>query len=218
MAGIDKTYINDWNLYLDFIKWAKEYGKFVNPDGSVCNIMKSVYNWWTKEDFDNALERGTTIPILNTDMVTDYYLIKYCPFKFVQDRLLDVYSEKYINDIKNGVSKWDNFSKDELCGTHCKAIQIPKYEKCKVNRPYKGVWWIQLDTPKAYSYLDYDHAADVWCWPTELHSCVNGCSNTAHVNTIKALKRKIRKWKLPKGTIVRALGYFVEEEWKFVVY
>lgn len=45
----------------------------------------------------------------------------------------------------------------------------------------------------------------------------NWTSNTAHVKTITALKRKIRKWKLPIGTKVCVIGRYVGEKYEFIV-
>ena len=79
MAGIDKTYVKTWQEYQDLVNWL-EQNQFKCPNGDIIEIP---HYGWSKEDFDGERER----PVLNTTQEEDYFLIKYCPLQFVQDRM-----------------------------------------------------------------------------------------------------------------------------------
>ena len=75
MAGIDKTYTNDYNEYKEFKDWAdNETVEFF--DGTKECIGDWVWEY-EKSDFD----RGE-IPIMNTPNWLDMYLIKNCKSQF----------------------------------------------------------------------------------------------------------------------------------------
>lgn len=208
MAAIDKTYTSKWEEYKEYRDWAINQ-KFVCPNGDVVKPIDYLIKW-REEDFDGVHER----PIMNTPYTLDYFLIKYCPVKFVYDRLREVYNKGYIDAILNGTSAWDTFTKEGKYGTRCRMTKHPK--DMKANRPYKRrSWFVQLRND---GHLEYDEKNNRWCWLDELYESGGWVSNTAHIKTIRALKRHIRNWKLPKGTIVMAKGGYMGDEYEFVVY
>lgn len=211
MAAIDKTYTNSWDEYQSLIKWANE-NTFTCPDGTKLKVSGSIYNHWTKEDFGEISR-----PVMNTSYVTDYYLIKYCPLTFVQDRMSEVYSPEYIESIKNGTSAFDTFTKEGKYGTKCRLIKQPK-KHARSNRT-RHHWFVQLEEPKEYWFIDYCEDDNRWVWKDELTAESGWTSNTCHrFKTRKALERHICKWKLPKGTKVIAHGRYVGEEYIYIVY
>ncbi len=207
MAAIDKTYTKSWEEYKEYQDWA--IGKsFTCPNGDIVRPITYLRNL-KEEDFDGE----KYIPIMNTSYAVDYFLIKYCPIQFIRERMKEVYSQDYVDDILNGVSAWDTFSKEGRYGTRFKITKYPKYERS--NRPYKKpCWFIQLKN----SFISYDEGSNRWIWDYELSEPKGWTSNTAEIKTIKALKRCIRKWKLPKGTIVQAIGGYVGEDYEFLIY
>ncbi len=77
------------------------------------------------------------------------------------------------------------------------------------------MWWITVENvDNKYDFMWYSN--DTWNFMDEF-VISKQTSNTAYVKTITALKRKIRKWKLPIGTIVRAISRYVDEEYEFIV-
>jgi hypothetical protein len=215
MAAIDKTYTKSWDEYQDLIKWANE-NIFTCPDGTKLNISDSIYKHWTKESFD-----GTYRPVMNTSHVTDYYLIKYCTLTFVQERMKEVYDNEYVESVKNGTSEFDTFTKEGKYGTKCKLIKQPK-KNMRGNTPCNSkknrYWFIQIDTPKQYNFIDYCEDENRWIWPDELTSSNGWISNTCHrFKTRKAVERNICKWKLPKGTKVTVYGGYIGEEYIYIV-
>lgn len=215
MAALDKTYTDKWSEYQDIQNWA--IGKiFIMPNGSKLNINRSVFKIWKKEDF-NGEER----PVMNTSWVEDYYLIKYCPLKFVQDRLKSVYDKEYYESVLNGTSDYDTFTKEGKYGTRIRVIQYPANEFGKHNKAINcGTWDVDLEEPKEYHFMTYFDKENIWAWPDELVETqgdwVSSCC--MRYKTIKAIRKAILKWKLPKGTIVKASGRYIGDEYKFLVY
>jgi hypothetical protein len=208
MASIDKTYTSSWKDYCEYRDWASKQ-KFMCPNGDVIRPIRYLYKL-KEEDFDGIREK----PIMNTPQTLDYFLIKHCPIKFVYDRMREVYNKEYIDSVLNGTSEWDTFTKEGKYGTKFRMIKHPK--DMKANRPYKrNSWFVQLSND---GNCDYDSDNNRWLWCYELYEPKGWTSNTAHINTIKALKRHMRKWKLPKGTIVKALGGFIGDEYEFKIY
>lgn len=124
------------------------------------------------------------------------------------------YSEDYIRSVLEGTSRYDRFTKEGEIGTRLRMTKWPS--DMKANRPLGGgPWSVQLSN--AGFYCNYDEGKDRWTWPDELHANNGWTSDTAHVKTIKTLKRKILKWQLPKGTIIRAMGNYVGDDYEFVL-
>ena len=216
MAGIDKTYVSSYEDWKSIIDWCKE-NEFTCPNGIVLKPINSCYNIdLTKEEVEDWLKEQEEIPVMNTSCSMDYFLIKHCPIKVVQDRMLEVYDEDYVNAIKNGTSEFDTFTYPEP-GHHFKLIKKPKWNyiyKWFNNYFHKYVkrgYHVQISTPEEYNYMWYNEEYDRWIYPYELGD--DGCGNTAETDclSIKSLLRKIKKWNLPVGTKVHFYGRYTGE-------
>jgi hypothetical protein len=104
MDSVDKTYTNSYDEYKAFCKWAKSRRKKFKVKCRRCGVYSP--NEWTimncvyplkKANFDGIRE----VPIMNTPEIIDRYLIKYCPFEFVQKRMKDVYTKEYYDKYAN---------------------------------------------------------------------------------------------------------------------
>lgn len=208
MAAIDKTYTNSWDEYKEYRDWCIGK-KFTCPNGDVIRPIDYLKDL-TEEDFKS----GHEISIMSTPCSLDYFLIKHCPIKLIHDTLHRQYSEDYIRSVLEGTSKYDSFTKEGKVGTRLRMTKWPS--DMKANRPMGGgSWFVQLSN--AGFHCDYDEEKDRWTWPDELHATNGWTSDTAYVKTIKALKRKIIKWQLPKGTIIRAMGKYVGDDYEFIL-
>lgn len=208
MAAIDKTYTNKWEEYCEYRDWAMGQ-KFVCPNGDIIRPIDYLYRW-NKEDFDGE----KYLPIMDTPYSLDYFLIKHCPVKFVRKRMRQVYDDEYISSIENGTSEYDTFTKAGKYGTRFKVIKQPKV---KVNLPYLSCNWFVSAGGRGV-HLVYNEDKNRWYWPQELHESGRWISGMAHIKTIKSLKRHMRKWKLPKGTIVTAWSGYDNLIYKFEIY
>lgn len=202
MAGIDKTYTKSWKEYKEVIDWA-ENTKFVCPNGQVLYPINSCYEA-SEESFDGERE----IAIMNSSTTLDYFLIRECPLEVVQKRMREVYPKDYYESVRNGTSDFDNFTKEGKIATKVKynAKHAPK----KTTRG--GFYWVEAEC-EGMDYLWYDNYDDMWIWPNELGIWNTNAAHSCH--SLKALRRKILKWKLPKGTVVKAMDFTHGYEYEF---
>ena len=89
MASIDKTYVSKYTDYKALKEWT-EGVEFTAPNGIKFRPSEYIYEW-EESDF----EPGHQLPVMNTPQGLDYFLIKHCPFEFVQNRMQEVYTDLY---------------------------------------------------------------------------------------------------------------------------
>lgn len=107
-------------------------------------------------------------------------------------------------------------------GKHFKIVKLPYYQcKCNYPMPYRnsagikrqpkwdvsvsifGMWWHERNKIGTWDFMEEFVDA-------------SGCSNT-WCPSLKSIKRRILKWKLPVGTIVTLQGMYVGEEYKILI-
>ena len=215
MAVIDKIYIDKFEDYLLFKEWCKKQPKIKDKYGYECSISDYIFKY-------NSFVKGKTYPILNAPYYIDAYLIRNCPFDFIQNELKFNYgykTQKYISDyelIKNEKLYATPYSqKNYIIGKHIKCIKHPSI---LYNTPFDNkFWWVDLDVPEELGYMWYNSNYNSWDFSDEfvinnLHSSV-----CVKYKTICAIKRAIRKWKLPIGTKIRCTGRYINETYIFEV-
>lgn len=211
MAAIDKTYCNDYPVYKEFIEWAKE-AKFKTPSGEYLYVWNYVYSECSEDD----MKRVGYVPVMNTPQYLDYFLIKYCPFDFVQNRMKEVYGNEYYESVKNGTSEYDKYKEPEI-GTKFVVFR-DRYMRHKDylwrfkgrNNARKFTNPFVIDVEYDGNPLWYSENLKRFVYPNEL---AEGTSSFCFGGkTVKALLRKLRRLRLPKGTFVRAYGRYVREE------
>lgn len=200
MAGIDKTYTKSYDDYKKLVEWAKKT-VFTCPNGVKLHAIDYIY-YWSESDFNSE------IPVLNTSNAFDYFLIKYCPFDFVQERMQYVYSKEFYDSVKNGTSEYDTFTKEGKYGKHCKIIKRPNY---MTKTPLGQDKWFIQPIYEAGEDLWYDEDNDTWLWSYELgEATTNVCWK---YKSLKSVIRHILKWKLPIGTILTLHSRYVGIDW-----
>ena len=215
MAVIDKIYIDKFEDYLLFKEWCKKQPKIKDKYGCECSISDYIFKY-------NSFVKGKTYPIFNAPYYIDAYLIRNCPFDFIQNELKFNYgykTQKCISDyelIKNEKLYATPYSqKNYIVGKHIKCIKHPSI---LYNTPFGNkFWWVDLDVPEELGYMWYNSNYNSWDFSDEfvinnLHSSV-----CVKYKTICAIKRAIRKWKLPIGTKVRCTGKYISETYIFEV-
>ena len=220
MAGIDKTYCNTIAEHEEFKEWVTE-NKFITPFGEVIDIADYMYNFDTPiDELQEQVDNGYEITVMNTPAYIDYYLIKHCPIKFVQDRMKQVYPKHYENII-NGISPFDNFNRDPIAGTKVKCIKESDFCKKDFLDKRKGKKYISDNWIEVYHntyWLIYNEEYNYW--PIYDYELMSGNSNVCHkpIKSRKALIRQIKKWRLPKGCIVTWRGIYQGDNMMFKVY
>ncbi len=188
MAGIDKIYCPDYPSLLEWIDWASK-NKFKYPNGVEFQFIHEFE--LTEDSFKDG-----EIPILNTSGSDDYYLIKYCTVGFVQKRMREVYSTKYIQSILDGTSSFDN---PRPRGNKIKVLYYTPFRRDKRLNELSAI----LPDGTRVWYNSFDN---YWTPENELgeSDCIIGWKR---INSFKSLIRQVRKWNLPKGTILACNTY-----------
>ena len=107
MAAIDKIYVNKFEDYLLFKEWCKEQPKIEDKYGMECSISDYLYPWESFED-------NESYPIFKAPYYIDAYLIRNCPFDFIQDELKLNYgyrTQEWIDKAYNVVMNRNNENK-----------------------------------------------------------------------------------------------------------
>ena len=122
-------------------------------------------------------------------------------------------------------------------GKHFRITKIPAmYRGHKCNRPtpvrikkgpiYTPTWDIDIKLPdyvdEGYmcwsSHSDADFPVGTWDFCSEHVLSYDGWSSSnTHCKSIRALTRRITKWNLPVGTIIKVWGRYIGEEYEILV-
>ena len=252
MAGIDKTYISDWNVFDKVRNWAIKQ-QFTLKNGKIVKLKNYLYypnltkEEWNErhtnaiayaeehyntpeyiaeckelygKDWEFNAEKYFDVILWNTPTYVDIWLIRNCPFEEIQDRLKEQYGggwsktaftdhneDNLYEQIKNGTSVYDTFQRNGL-GKEAKVKF--HYISGSWCRDKKCWWWIEVNPywigdkhTRFSSGPWYNEDDDMWYWneeamPISSSTCLkDGCL------TKKNIINLIKKWNLPKGSIVK---------------
>lgn len=250
MAAIDKIYVSSKEEYLQFKEWCEQQPPLLDKYGKKVLITTYLYG-----------QDDSSFAIFNAPCYVDAYVIKNCPFDFIQKELMLNYghwSQEKVNEaydvvthrdegnmlyyqwlteedfkIVDGVITMPNLEESDYSkikrgylyssplsdtiytvGKHFKCIRHPAH---MYNTPLNcNNYFIDIITPKGMPYMWYHKEYNSWDFMDDFVAS-EWSSSTAYCKTIRALKRLIRKWKLPIGTTVRATGRYFGDEYLFVV-
>lgn len=228
MAAIDKTYIYDWETFKEIRDWAKNKS-FVLKNGEKINLIDYFYypNLTEKEfnEYKTEYEKEYSgcifeIVLWNTPIYVDIWLIRNCPFEFIQDRLKEQYGggwsktaftdhndEDMYTQIKEHRSIYDTYQRNGLG----KKAKIKFYNLFgSFIRDKKCFWSIEVNPPwlkgKPINFNSsswYNETDDMWYWNEEAMPWTCSCCHKKGTMTKKNIVNLIKKWNLPKGTIVQ---------------
>lgn len=186
------------------------------------------YKWYldeglmTQEEYDNFIpfDHVSGIPVWNTPRYLDIWLIRNCPFDFIQDRLKEQYGggwskETFTNpdednmylQIKNKTSCYDTYKRNGLG----KNIRINK----KLFPVFRSRYIYSIFTTITVDFLDdnfvwYYSGNDYWASHNDLKNNIGNSSSHYHYHGYmkpKTIFRKLQKWNLPEGSKVH-VEYF----------
>ena len=178
MAAIDKTYLSDYKVYKDFIDWAKNT-TYECKNGTKIYVYDYVYDGYSEENMSRH-----SVPVMNSSQMLDYFLIKYCPFKFIQKRMREVYDKDYIDSILNGTCGYDTFDNAEIGKKYVFNKEFKEHSDTFITAIYRG-WILLFDKDKLNLLIDKDSYGEM--------SVFVGRSK-------KALIRFLNKYNFPKET------------------
>ena len=255
MAAIDKIYVSKFEDYLLFKEWCEKQPKIKDKYGSECSLSDYLFQY-------NSFTNGKYYPIFNAPYYIDAYLIRNCPFDFIQDNLKINYgykSQEWVDEaydivmnrndenknlyswlkpddfkIVNGIitmpnepiSDYELIKNEKLFATPYtqKKYTIGKHIKCikhppiQYNTPFGcNFWWTEVNTPDELGYMWYHKNHNQWDFSDEFVISESSSSVCTKYKTMRAIKRAIRKWKLPIGTIIKCTGKYICETYIFQV-
>lgn len=191
------TYDDNFNIIEEHIYTEEEIKNLLNIK------RKSTQKHKTKEDYNiNQVE----IPLWNTPLYVDIYLIRNCPIEFIQDRLKIQYSDCY-ESIKNYTSIYDAPQKSPA-----KIIRLVK--KPNFNLRLKTRWFISVNSE--HNYYSYNEKHNKFVADTEL--CNSDSSHKLYFGNMSIRKaiRWIRHWNLPSDVTITFSGKYVGQDYTFV--
>lgn len=108
MAAIDKIYVDSFEKYKLFKDWCMIQPKIKDKYGKETSLINYVFNYTEWKD-------GVSLPICRNPYYLDAYLIRNCPFDFIQKELMlnygkwsqDMIDEAYDTVLKRGGNKTD---------------------------------------------------------------------------------------------------------------
>ena len=206
MAGIDKTYLKLWSQYKSLRDWCVSVGEVTDDWGNKFHPLDWLFEWTYDEWMEGTENETEEVPVWNTPLYLDIYLIRYCPLDFIQDRLKEQYGEGWsknafcetqntYDEILNRTSSYDRYVRN--------GVKNPKFS-WKLFQSMKDVknliWWVCMDD---YGW-NYDKVVNYWWSSDEVYNPKSEwISNIATIKgklTKRKLARILRKWNLPKGT------------------
>lgn len=212
MGAYNKLFIKTKEECDEFESWFKENLQIQTKYGEY--IFFTMYLYKVKKDSYYATFRAPNY--VNAEV------IRKCPIEFIQTQYKAIYKDKY-DLIKNGTLYGEPIIRYEK-GKHFVTTTKPNI---KVNNNgTKRPWLVMVDAPSnihsRYTLALTDESMwyipekDEWGFVEEFIN--KGITNVNFsVRTIKALKRKIRKWELPIGSIVTATDVTLTYKYQFKI-
>ena len=93
MAAIDKIYVDSFEKYKLFKDWCMTQPKLKDKYGKETSLIDYVFKY-------TEWPEGAVLPVCNNPYYIDAYLIRNCPFDFIQKELMLSYGKWSQDDIK----------------------------------------------------------------------------------------------------------------------
>lgn len=131
MAAIDKLYVNTIEEYKLFKNWCEAQPPIIDKYGVPVKITSFMY------DYDDDFVPTRDFPVFNAPYYVDAYVIRNCPYNFIQKELMLRYGYETEDDIREKYNYVINRTKEEKEMIDNAAGSYPKKPI-----PY---WWMTVD-------------------------------------------------------------------------
>lgn len=205
----------EWDERHDYsVKYAEEH---YNTPEYIAECKKEY-----GDDWEFNAENYFEVVLWNTPTYVDIWLIRNCPFEEIQNRLREQYSggwskeastdHNYDNtyeQIKGYCSIYDTFQRNGL-GKKAKVSFHTTFGTWI--RDKKCIWWININPywigkkRTKFDTMDspwYNEEMDMWYYEKEGMPYSTNVCVTKGTMTKKNVVNLIKRWNLPKGTIVK---------------
>lgn len=197
MAGVDKTYLDTYDEFVEVINWCKSIGTVTDKYGNEFNPLDFVYEPNLKES-----EFKPGMILWNTPTYFDLFLIRSCPIKFIQERLEEQYNKNFIQLVKENKSSYDVFERNGLG----KNLKVTVQKKPDYKGYYKNTWWWISIEDSEWWYNEYTNEWVHYLEGKEHNT--NICCRYRGKLTMRKIMRILRKWNLPSGLTIRISGSY----------
>lgn len=207
MAAIDRIYLTSYDDYLAFKEWCENEPPLTDKYGRKEKLTEFLYRYDSRWYGEHN--------VFSAPCYVDAYLIRNCPIEAVQECLKNFNYAGSYDKIKNG-ELYASPAKEVgyEVGRHCRIRKYPYGHK--YNYPIIGWWLVDIIAPNGIC-MWHHNSTDTWDDCRD-YVASDSISSSTSVRSLKTLIRKIRnKWKLPVGTIVRAGGRYVGEDYELLV-
>lgn len=220
MAAIDKTYVTKEEL-IEAIQWANNVGVVTLENGHQFKPLNWIRGYNTfdlnVEGFSiEDREPGLSYILWNTPTWMDRWLWVNCPLPFVKERLEEVYDETMLREFETWTYIKPEFRKNQRF-TFLKTPSGPYWKwfmsNARRNNPWPGnckqaTYYCEVRVPGYEFEHEYDPQVDQWypmfgLLPTDTAHTYVWQRYHKRIPSKKAIIRQLRKWNLPKGTIVK---------------
>lgn len=200
------------------------------------DLTEEEWNEALKDHINSSIKHGFSkgkaiesfsMVLWNTDTFVDVWLIRNCPFDIVQERLKEQYGggwsktaftdhneDNLYEQIKAGTSIYDTYQRNGL-GKKAK-VKIDFYGhnirdkkvrwRIEINPLFISYTGSKLFSDEEYSYW-YSELFDGWYTDKELIPIDSNVCYKIGSFTKKNIVNLVKKWNLPKGTIVDFEGF-----------
>lgn len=246
MAYIDKCYIHSYEQFKEVRNWCT--GKKVELSNGLVynaedflmdkNMTEEYFNEWKEDIIQNHMklynqtyeeaEKHFEIPLWNTPVYFDIWLIRNCPINFIQDRLETQYGNDY-KLIKKGRSEYDTYKRNGLGKHfHYKIIRKPNWKhrynflytdrngKEKVYKENRKPWWfVELrDLNNDNLWWNANEKYNYWTNNLEALPYTSNMMDIRKKNlNIHKIIRMIKYWNLPAGIQVTIVNRYFNYGW-----
>lgn len=110
MAAIDKIYLSSYDEYIQFRDWLKVQPKLRDKYGKEVSLMSYFFDYWDKKYWFDENGKNVSHPVYSAPYYVDAYIIRNCPFDFVQEDLMINYgywSQERIREFYESVKNYD---------------------------------------------------------------------------------------------------------------
>ena len=177
------------------------------------------------DDWEFNAENYFEVVLWNTPTYVDIWLIRNCPFDFIQNRLKEQYGggwskEAFTNhndsdmyeQIKNHTSIYDTYQRKGL-GKNAK-IRFFDYREGNLLRDKKLIWFVEVNPywyknkrlPVFESIYSYNENDNMWYAEEEAMPWNSNMAVFHGTLTKKNIINLVRKWNLPKNVYIKFLG------------
>lgn len=208
MAAIDKTYVTRDQL-IEAINWCIEIGEVTLENGYKFKPINYIYAY---NDIDNLPDKKEYI-LWNTSIWFDRWLWCNCPLSFVRERLQEQYDNDSLEDFKSWV-----YEKSEKRNVKYTFLKTPSYRFWKWiintarrknpwrNKCKQATYTCEVRVPGEEFERDYDKQTNEWYEMFGMlpaHDEYIWQEHHKRIPSKKSIIRQLKKWNLPKGTIVK---------------